>query len=70
MTVAMDLPGLGVSTGTLVPISLAKAAHVVADTIGDAHALIAHSACAGRRRRDQAPSQSSKFNCQTAPASS
>jgi len=35
----MDLPGLGVLTGTLVPIPLAKAAHVVADTIGDAHAL-------------------------------
>jgi pimeloyl-ACP methyl ester carboxylesterase len=42
--VAMDLPGHGASTGTLAPIPLmAKAVRTVADAIGGAHALIAHS---------------------------
>ncbi len=42
--VAMDLPGHGVSTGTLAPIPLmAKAVRAVADAIGGAHGLIAHS---------------------------
>ena len=42
--VAMDLPGHGVSTGTLAPIPLmAKAVRAVADAIGGTHGLIAHS---------------------------
>ena len=42
--VAMDLPGHGISTGTLAPIPLmAKAVRAVADAIGGTHGLIAHS---------------------------